>query len=82
MTEARVDYENNAEEFWDAFREAMEALNDDSILYANCQAIIDDDVVELPNAEQVKEFVDFAAAIPGWNGGPEYAAHPIVFQHG
>jgi hypothetical protein len=77
---ARVDFENNAEEFWTEFRNRVESLDRDSELAANCRKILKSDEVELMDASAIEEFDTFVTAIPGFGDGPQHAKTAILFQ--
>jgi len=76
---ARVDFENNAEKFWDAFRDQVATLDRDSELATNCREILKRDEVELLDADAIQQFDDFVTGLPGWDNGPEHAKNPIIF---
>lgn len=77
---AIVDQENNAEQFWDAFRSAVESLDRDSELAHNCRKLLKSDSVELTDAIAIHQFDDFVTSLPGWSDGPAHAKAAIVFQ--
>jgi hypothetical protein len=68
-----VDFENNAERFWDSVREAAEAGNEQAQLLDDMAETIelDDDAAD--------ELLEYAATLPGWDG-PEYADTPLIVQ--
>ena len=77
---ARIDYENNAEEFWKEFRfHVYQKLPTTSELARNCRELLVSDYVELGSSLCVAEFKNFVTKLPGWNSGPKHAKHPIVF---
>ena len=76
---AMADVENNAEEFWAAFDEAVEALDHNSELAANCRQIKQRGEVELLDANTITEFQDFVCDLPGFSDGPEHATDAILF---
>lgn len=77
---ARVDFENNAEEFWAAFREQVETLDQYGELAATCYSLLRCNEVELTDANAVSEFDAFVTKLPGWESGPEHARTAIVFE--
>jgi len=77
---ARVDSENNAEEFWGEFRTRVDELDSNSELGSNCRAILRHGEVELMDANAITEFDLFVHSIPGFSGGPNHATEAIVFQ--
>lgn len=77
---ARVDSENNAEQFWDEFMTRVASLDSSSELAANCRKILKSDEVELLDASAIEEFDSFVHSIPGFADGPEYAREAILFQ--
>lgn len=56
---ARVDFENNAEEFWTAFRDRIASLDAGSDLAQHCSDILARDVVELDS----RSHEEFAAIL-------------------
>ena len=75
MVKVQVDYENNAEEWWEAARDAAGAPAGIVSLLDN----VGQDSVYLSDtaAEDVRRW---AASLPGWDGGPEYAPHPLIID--
>lgn len=77
----KIDYENNAEEFWTAFAERYPALAEtDPEIYAVCKQIAADKEVEIVDAAAIQRFADFVEALPGYSGGPEFAKTALIFQ--
>jgi len=77
---ARVDHENNAEEFWGEFRDRVDSLVGNSELACNCRRILTCGEVELTDAKAISEFDGFVHSIPGFSAGPNHATQAIVFQ--
>lgn len=71
-----VDYENNAEPWWDAAREL--ATRDDAFA-AVLKALQDRDEWTGP-ATLGEAFVSRAASLPGWHGGDARAPHPLLVE--
>lgn len=79
-TTVRVDYENAGEAFWPALREraysaplsalARKALS--RLAFGSDEAIVP--------ADEADEVEAWLATLPGWEGGAEYAPHPVLFQ--
>jgi len=76
---ARVDMENNAETFWDNFREAVGGLDHHSELAINCSRILERGEVELLDSNAISEFQEFVCEIEGFSEGPSHAADAILF---
>lgn len=77
---ARIDYENNAKEFWEEFRfQIYKNLPTTSELVRNCRELLVSDDVELRSSLSIAEFKNFVTNLDGWNSGPEHAKHPIIF---
>lgn len=76
---ARIDYEYNAEEFWDAFRANSHLLDQSYLLFRRCRELLDDDVTTFSSEFDYQSFVGYASAFVGWGSGPAHARHPIVF---
>ena len=67
-----VDEENNGEFWWDAARDAEDCP-------AGLTDLIHGDEVEVVlTGEEAKIALAWCAALPGWEGGPSYAPHPIL----
>ena len=68
MTKLQIDFENPGRGWWDAGGRALwEALTGDP---DESSVVVDDDVAS--------SWLREAAQIPGWDGGPEFAPHPIA----
>lgn len=78
MAIIRIDYENNANEWWDALRERA-AANDRSVPLCLPAALLDctgqDVAVDDSDVAQLEKFF---ASLPGWSDGSDYARHPVV----
>jgi hypothetical protein len=67
MVKLAIDFENPAAEWWDSGgRDLWEALT---------EAFDNNDVIV--EASIASSWLQQAATIPGWEGGPEYSPHPI-----
>ena len=77
---AFVDFENNAEDFWTAFRARVALLDQDTDLANNCRKILTRDEVELLNAAALADFHAFVTSIPGFYGGQPHAPTAICFD--
>jgi hypothetical protein len=62
----RVDDENNAEAWWDALSETMPGL-------ASALRVCGEVTVDVATWGRL-------TALPGWDGGPEYAPHPLTWE--
>lgn len=67
-----VDYKNSAERWWDAARNCI-ALP----LSIGDLIVGDKDEVTL-SEEDAAAALAWARSLPGWDGGPEYAPHPLT----
>ena len=76
---ARIDYECNAEEFWDAFRANSHLLDQSCELCRRCRELLGDDVTTFSSEFDYQLFVGYASSLVGWNSGPVHAKNPIVF---
>lgn len=72
MPKIIVDYENNAEDWWTAAREAFVFEEPIRALAKDGEVIVDQ--------EQADQFLSWARSLPGWNGGPKHAPHPLLVQ--
>lgn len=68
-----VDYENNSDAWWQAARAASDAPAAIRPLLAVGGA----DSVEVA-ADELPALLAWCAALPGWDGGPEHAPHPVT----
>jgi len=67
MVRLAIDFENSSEQWWEnGGRELWESLLEG---FDNNDVILSEDIAE----SVIRE----AAKIPGWEGGPEYAPHPL-----
>jgi hypothetical protein len=78
MIEIKVDFENNAEKWWN-----HAAASSKSGLPESCRSIL----LLLPSmprvvvtAEVALAFRKWAETLPGWDDGPEHARHPFTFH--
>ena len=70
MVRLAIDFENTNQEWWDAGgRELWESLLEG---FDNNDVLLDESVADSVLAQ--------AAEIPGWEGGPEYAPHPLCVK--
>ena len=79
----RVDYENNTEAWWDAFRAALPGLQDsDPELYSLCLVLDRGNEIEITDPAAIERFDRFVTGLPGWadEDAPEYAQNPLVFH--
>lgn len=69
-----IDFENNAETWWDAARAdgtCMESAR--AIVHGSASAVVVPENV-------AKAFRAWGATFPGWSDGPSYAPHPFTFN--
>ena len=71
-----IDWENNAEEWWDAARESSAAPSEMRPLL---DGSTDDDRVTV-SAEAFEQIRRWAESLPGWATGPEYAETPLLYR--
>jgi hypothetical protein len=77
----KIDYENNAEEFWAAFAQEYPKLREsDPETFEACKKIAADKEVELLDAEAIQNFTTFVESLPGFTGGPKFAPTALIFQ--
>jgi len=77
----KVDHENKAETWWDAFHRAWPKLQEgDPELFSICERLSADQHVEICDPATIQRFVDFAENLPGFADGPEYAKKALIFQ--
>ena len=76
-----VDWDNNAEEWWDAARAAKEPTmtHDARRRLRVLLGVGSDDTIRLTLMDATK-LLAWAEALPGWRGGPSHAPNPLVFQ--
>ena len=73
-----VDYEYNAEQWWDAAHE-LAARGESDTFSALMAALKKSDSVTCTR-EAAAEFESCAENLPGWNDGPRYAQHPVLIR--
>jgi len=77
---ARVDFENNAEQFWDAFRKNLTLLTQSSELCRRCNELLADDVTTFKTELDYQSFRAYVSEFVGFDSGPAHAKFPIVFS--
>ena len=80
-----VDYENDAETWWDnartaARREDNYPTDDMRDLPASCAALLGNVDSVTVSTEDAEAFRRWCEQIEGWRGGPEHAPHPFTFN--
>lgn len=71
--EIRFDFENNSEEFYDALRDTVGSFAEPvRELFENDSIVVD--------AEQRDQLMSHFRRLPGWNGGPSHAPHPLIVR--
>ena len=76
-----VDQENSAEEWWSTAREEVaDATDAVAALFARIDAAAGDPAGVCCRSEDAEALIDWAADLPGWDDGPEYAMHPLLVQ--
>ena len=69
MKKILIDWENNAEPFWEALAKdenaPAEFKGDESFIVSDARAA---------------EILAYCEKLPGWDDGPSYARHPILIQ--
>ena len=71
-----ADWENNAEEWWEAAREESNPPK----AFKPLLEIGGSNEIEVTEAEE-KEIRQWAESLPGWGTGPEYAKTALLFDH-
>lgn len=67
MVRLAIDFENSSPTWWDeGGRDLWEALTE---AFDNNDVVVEESIAQ--------SWLEQAAQIPGWDGGPEYAPHPI-----
>ena len=79
-----VDYENNAETWWDAARTQARRERDlypetERELPASCGAILENADEVTVSTKDAATFRAWASQLPGWATGPDHAPHPVTF---
>lgn len=75
----RVDDENNAEVWWEAFRRYAPHLKDEE-LRQSCRELERRGEVTLHDPRLIEAFDGFVTGLPGWEDGPEHARTALVAQ--
>ncbi len=70
MVRLAIDFENPAPEWWErGGHELWESIVEG---FDNNDVVLDDSLAQ--------SWLEQAALLPGWHGGPEYAPHPVRLQ--
>lgn len=70
----KVDYENNAEQWWQEARSRVEECP------PGTQNLLDSDEDEITvDPQSAEQFRAWASTLPGWADGPVFARNPVVF---
>jgi hypothetical protein len=78
----RVDYGNRSETWWQALWQRLDT--DPGKVPEALRRLVhprSGDAVEVP-LEEARAALDWAAALPGWAGGPRHAPNPLRLEHG
>jgi hypothetical protein len=79
----RVDYQNSAFAWWDAFRAALPALRDaDPEVFELCRRIERLGEVSIPDPAAARRFAAFVTGLPGFQDGPRYARSALTLHGG
>ena len=79
----RVDYENNAEEWWTAARElARTDTSRGAEVFRRLDRVVQSGDLEGVLPEEVSAFEAWASDLPGYDDGPEHARHPFNVYEG
>jgi hypothetical protein len=79
MSTIKIDYENNADAWWTAAREFANAGHNPSFTRILNALEGSDEVGDDVILGDLGSFVAIASALPGWEDGPRYAQHPVLF---
>lgn len=71
-----IDWENNAEEWWEAAGKNFDIFEPRISEWINKGSSPE----LLVSEEEGNKFLDAARTLPGWNDGPEYAPNPVIFD--
>jgi hypothetical protein len=70
MVRLAIDFENPSREWWrEGGRDLWESIAEES----DASAVVVDESL-------ARSWLAQAARIPGWDGGPEYAPHPVLLR--
>jgi hypothetical protein len=69
-----VDYENNAEEFWDHIRSCEDAPAE----LVGMATTVEDEILVSP--QRGRELIEWCVSAPGWRDGPDYAPTALIFD--
>jgi hypothetical protein len=75
-----ADFENNAEAFWDRVKQDA-ARGDENAKLAEQIELCGQATTLTLSDEDADKLLAYAAALPGWNEGPEYAVCPLIVQN-
>lgn len=80
MKRISIDWENNADTWWDGARQTARR-DAGSVVAATYRALASMQLDELTLDEpDARAFLDWCAAIPGWHDGPKHAPHPLLVR--
>jgi hypothetical protein len=71
----RVDYQNNAETWWDAARARAATDSEFARVFRELAGVADEWTGTI---EECSTFLAVAETLPGWTGGDARAPHPLV----
>lgn len=74
--EVKVDHENNAEAFWEGFRESVKSIKDPALLAA-FQAVEKTGFAEMSGPACVR-FEEWVESIQGYDAGPHHAPTALI----
>ena len=73
-----VDYENNAETWWDAAHDTK--VTPDNLAQIHIAQRFESAEAVTVSAEEADAFRKWAATLPGWESGMVHAPHPFTFN--
>ncbi len=77
-----IDYENNAETWWDALREYFDTGMVPTDLNDIVNSLLNYSISSIKVSEDLaRKFENWAETLPGYYDGPSHAQYPIIFEY-
>ena len=80
MSAIAVDYENNAEAWWDAAVALADSGRSPSFTRILSALHSSDEIGDDVLRGELDSFLAAASALPGWESGPSHALHPLLWE--
>lgn len=81
MAKIKVDYENNADAWWEAAAELASSGRNPTFTRVLNALQESDEIGDDVLRGQLDSFLQAARSLPGWDGGPRYASNPLIWEN-